>query len=81
MKKRGIENDHREEMYNTIKNMTLKDLKAFFDENIKGENYNVVVVGNKKDVDMKALSKLGVVKEMDIDYLFNYENTKKDIKL
>ncbi len=81
LKKRGIDYDNREEMYNTIKNMTLADLKTFFNENIKGENYNVLVIGNKKDVDMKALSKLGVVKEMDIDYLFNYEKKNENIKL
>ncbi len=81
LKKRGIDYDNREEMYNTIKNMTLEDLKSFFNENIKGENYNVLVIGNKKDVDMKALSKLGVVKEMDIDYLFNYEKKNEDVKL
>ncbi len=81
LKKRGIDNDNREEMYNTIKDMTLEDLKSFFNENIKGETYNVLVVGNKKDVNMDALSKLGVVKEMDIDYLFNYEKKNEDIKL
>ncbi|MBQ0733214.1 M16 family metallopeptidase [Aquimarina celericrescens] len=81
LKKRGIDYDNREEMYNTIKDMTLADLKTFFDQNIKGENYNVLVIGNKKDVDMKALSKLGVVREMDIDYLFNYEKKNEDVKL
>jgi len=81
LKKRGITNDNREEIYNTIKNMELSDLRAFFNDNIKGENYNVLVIGNKKDVDMKALKKLGEVKEMDIDYLFNYEKNKDDIKM
>ncbi len=81
LKKRGLDYDNREEMYNTIKGMTLEDLKTFFDQNIKGETYNVLVIGNKKDVDMKALSKLGVVKEMDIDYLFNYEKKNENIKL
>ena len=47
-------------------------LKTFFNNNIKGENYNVMVIGNKKDMDFDALSKLGTIKEMDIDYLFNY---------
>ncbi len=42
LKKRGITNDNREEMYNTIKNMTMLDLKKFFDENIKGGNYNEI---------------------------------------
>ena len=77
LKKRGIENDNREEMYNTIKDMTIEDLRNFFNSNIKGENYNVMVIGNKKDIDFKALKELGKVQEMDVDYLFNYEKTEK----
>lgn len=77
LQKLGIDKDHREEMYKAIEKMTLADLKAFFDENIKGEQYNVMVIGNKKDVDMNALSKLGKIQEMDIDYLFNYEKAKE----
>ncbi|MGB3605541.1 M16 family metallopeptidase [Psychroserpens sp.] len=80
LKKLGIDNDNREDIYNTVKNMTMEDLRNFFNENIKGENYNVMVIGNKKDVDLKALSKLGNVQEMDIDYLFNYEQPE-DIKM
>lgn len=73
LKKLGIENDNREAMYNAIKNMKMEDLRDFFNKNIKGENYNVMVIGNKKDIDFKALKKLGEVQEMDVDYLFNYE--------
>ncbi len=81
LNKRGIDYDNREEMYNTIKNMTLADLNTFFEQNIKGETYNVLVIGNKKDVNMKALSKLGVIKEIDVDYLFNYEKKNENLKL
>ncbi len=77
LKKRGIDNDHREAMYNTIKNMKMEDLKAFFDKNVKGESYNVMVIGNKKDLNVESLKKLGKIKELDIDYLFNYVNEKK----
>ncbi|TYA71899.1 M16 family metallopeptidase [Seonamhaeicola marinus] len=76
LKKRGITEDNRKEMYNTIKDMSLADLKMFFNENIKGQSYNVLVIGNKKDVNFKELSKLGEVKELDVDYLFNYEKPK-----
>ncbi|MCH3885255.1 M16 family metallopeptidase [Tenacibaculum aquimarinum] len=79
LKKRGIENDHREAMYNTIKDMTIEDLKAFFDKNVKGESYNVMVVGNKKDLNVKSLQKLGKIKELEVDELFNYVD-KKEIK-
>ncbi|WP_299781036.1 pitrilysin family protein [uncultured Formosa sp.] len=81
LKKLGIENDNREAMYNTIKNMEISDLRDFFNENIKGENYNIMVVGNKKDIDFKALKKLGEIKEMDVDYLFNYDNIDDKVKL
>ena len=80
LKKLGIENDNREEMYNTIKNMSLTNLKTFFNENIKDEKYDIMVIANKKDINMNALSKLGKVQEMDIDYLFNYEAQSKKVE-
>ncbi len=75
LKDRGIENDNREEIYNQVQKMTMKDLAAFFADNIKGSNYTTLVIGNKKDMNMKALEKLGKVEEFDVDYLFNYKNT------
>jgi zinc protease len=79
LQKLGINKDNREEIYNTIKGMTMEDLKAFFNKNIKGESYNVMVIGNKKDLNIKSLKKLGKIKELDIDYLFNYVN-KMEVK-
>lgn len=76
--KKGIDYDNREEMYNEIKDMTMEDLSNFFKNNIKGQDYSVSVIGNKNDLDLKALEKLGKVHVMDIDYLFNYTNT--DVK-
>lgn len=80
LQKLGINEDNREAMYNAIKDMTMEDLREFFNKNIKGENYNVMVIGNKKDINFKALEKLGKVQEMDVDYLFNYEKPK-EVKL
>ena len=57
----------------------MKDLKAFFDKNVKGESYNVMVIGNKKDLNVESLQKLGKIKELEIDYLFNYID-KKPVK-
>lgn len=72
-KKRGIDNDYRQEMYNTIKNMTLTDLKKFFDKNIEGGDYTILLIGNKKDIDFENLKKLGAIKELSPEFLFNYE--------
>lgn len=76
LKKRGLDYDNREEMYNEIEQMTMSDLSDFFTNSIKGQNYSVSVIGNKNEIDMQALKKLGQVHEMDIDYLFNYEETE-----
>lgn len=76
LKRRGLDYDNREEMYNEIQKLTLDDVEDFFKNNIKGQDYSVSVIGNKKDLDMKALEKLGKVHELDIDYLFNYQPTE-----
>lgn len=73
LKDRGMTQDNREQMYNAIEKMDIEDLRAFFDANIKGGAYDLMVIGNKKDVDVKSLEKFGNVKELDVDYLFNYE--------
>ncbi len=72
LKDLGITKDNREEVYKAIEAMTISDFAQFFDKMIKGSEYSVVVIGNKDELDMESLSKLGEVKEMDIDYLFNY---------
>jgi len=74
--KRGIDYDNREGMYNEIQNMTMEDVSNFFDSNVKGQDFSISVIGNKKDLDLKALKKLGKVHEMDIDYLFNYKEVE-----
>ena len=76
LKNRGIDHDNREEIYKEVEKMTMNDLKAFFDENIKGGKYTTLVIGKKNDLDMKSLKKLGKVQELEIDYLFNYTDTE-----
>jgi predicted Zn-dependent peptidase len=76
LKNRGIDHDNREEIYKEVEKMTMNDLKDFFNENIKGGKYTALVIGNKKDLDMKTLKKLGKVQELEIDYLFNYKDTE-----
>lgn len=72
LKRRGIDYDIRKDMYESIQNMTLQDLSTFFDQNVKQGEYTALVIGKKSDLDLNALKKMGDVKEMDIDYLFNY---------
>ncbi|MDU8887113.1 insulinase family protein [Yeosuana sp. MJ-SS3] len=80
LQKRGLDYDIRRDLYKNLKDMSLEDMEAFFNDRIKGESYNIMVIGNKKDLDFNALSKLGEIQELDVDYLFNYEKPE-DVKL
>ena len=73
LKKRDIDYDIRKDIYEEVQNITMKDLAAFFVENIKEKQYTSLVIGNKKDMQMKELLKLGEFKELDVNYLFNYQ--------
>lgn len=72
LEKAGIDHDIREDIYKTIRDMTLEDLEKFFNENIKGRNYTYCVIGKKSEMDMGALEKLGTIKELTLEQLFGY---------
>lgn len=71
-RKRGLDYDVRKEMYAQIKDMKMSDLKDFFNAYIKGTKYNISLMGKKENLDWNAVEKLGKVKELTVDELFNY---------
>ena len=71
-KNRGLDYDLNKEVYQAIKTMDVAALKNFFDQNIKGKNYTFLVLGNRNDVDLNALKKLGPVKELKLEEIFGY---------
>ncbi|MEX0289294.1 MAG: M16 family metallopeptidase [Flavobacteriaceae bacterium] len=73
LKDRGLTEDNRDEIYAAVKNLTMEDLRDFFTNDIKGSNFDLMVIGNKNDVDIEAMKRFGKVQELDLDYLFNYE--------
>jgi predicted Zn-dependent peptidase len=70
--KRGIDYDLNKNVYDEMQTTDMETFRKFFDENIKGKKYSFLVQGNKAALDMKTLSKLGVVKELTLEELFNY---------
>ncbi len=71
-KKRGIDYDIRKDVYENVKNYSLNDVNKFFEEHIKNKNYDILIVGNKSDIDFNLLSKYGNVKELTLEEVFNY---------
>jgi predicted Zn-dependent peptidase len=71
-KKRGLDYDIRKDIYSQIQTLQLSDLRNFFNKEVKGKKYNVALIGKKENLDWNAVQKLGTVKELSIDELFNY---------
>ncbi|MFT6814500.1 MAG: zinc protease [Sphingobacteriales bacterium] len=71
-KKIGFDYDYRKDVYDAIEKMTMADLKVFFDANIAGSTYSKLVIGKKKDMNMKVLKDMGAMQELTLDEIFNY---------
>ncbi len=71
-KRRGIEHDIRKDIYKAVQNYSLDDVSKFFDSNIKGKNYDILVVGKKDRIDFKLLSQYGEIVEYTTEEVFGY---------
>ena len=66
----GLKADPRIQLYEDVQQATLQDVIDFQQKHIKGRTYYIAILGDKKDLDMAALKKLGKVVELtqkDID--------------
>lgn len=70
--KRGIDYDIRENVYNEVKNMDLEKLLEFHKSYIKDKPHNILLIGNKDNIDFKNLSKYGTIKEVSLETLFGF---------
>jgi len=72
-KERGIDYDIRKDVYEYAQNVTMEQFRDdFFNRYIRGLNYNFMILGNKKSLDMKSLSKIGEIHELSLEEVFNY---------
>ena len=72
LKKLGLNYDNKLEIYNEIQSITLEQLHTFFNTYIKNSKFDMMVLGNKKDIDFTTLEQFGEVKELTPEFLFNY---------
>ncbi|GFR80724.1 peptidase M16 [Elysia marginata] len=73
MKDMGIDYDIREQVYKKVQEMTFDDLKQFYQNEIANKKYTILIIGDKKDINMSAIKDYGNVKTLDAHYLFNFE--------
>ena len=69
---RGIDYDLNERIYNAIPNITLQDIAKFEKDQMANKAYRYIILGNEKELDMKAIEKIGTVKRLTTEEIFGY---------
>ena len=68
----GLNIDTRAQLYDEIQKMTLQDVVDFQQKWVKDRTYYYAILGDKKELDMNALKKLGTVVELKTEDIFGY---------
>lgn len=69
----GINFDIRQNIYQTVQNITLSEFETtFFNKHIKNLKYNFLILGNKNALNTATLHKIGKTQEMTLEEVFNY---------
>ena len=67
----GIQEDPRKHRYGKIKALDMENLRHFYNSEIKPKSILISVVGDSERIDLEELSKVGPVKQIKPDQLFN----------
>ncbi len=69
---RGIDYDINERIYNALPNITLKDIVKFEQEQMANKPYRYIILGDEKELDMKALEQMGPIRRVSTEEIFGY---------
>jgi predicted Zn-dependent peptidase len=70
--KMGIDHDLSKDVFNQVPGIQFSDLKKFQEEKLKNKNYTILVLGKKKELDIKTLEKYGKVQYLKLEDVFGY---------
>ena len=68
----GLTEDTRKQLYEAVLNMTLDDVKAYQQENVKDRKAITAILGRESDLDMKSLEKWGKIVRLTQEDIFGY---------
>ncbi len=75
--RRGLDKDVNQIIYPLIQQSDLAGLERFFNSHINGKHFTYLAIGKEGSLDLKALEKLGPVKQLTIKDLFGYDGTEQ----
>jgi predicted Zn-dependent peptidase len=68
----GHKTDIRKNIFDKVSKMTFEDINKFQQTYIKGKPFSTLVLGDKSQLDIKALEKYGSVKTLSLQEVFGY---------
>jgi predicted Zn-dependent peptidase len=72
MKKLGLDYDLNEKIYRDVQHLTLQDIIRFSKQTISNKPYRYIILGDEKELDMKALEKIGPIHRLTTEQVFGY---------
>lgn len=68
----GLNKSVREIVYQNAQKLTLQDVVNFANTHISNKPYRYLILGDEKELDMKALEKIGPITKLSLEDIFNY---------
>ena len=72
MKNLGLDFDLNQKIYGDLPKVTLQDMVSFEQANMANKPLRYIILGDEKELDMKALEKIGPVRRLTTEEVFGY---------
>lgn len=72
LRKLNIYHDFRKDIYEQIQSLKFEDIKHFYHTEIKPVQFNTAIIGKKENLDMEAVNKMGIFKEVSLKDIFGH---------
>jgi len=70
--KKGLDVDIREQIYDEVKAMNYNNLLEFHKKYVGNKSHNILLIGNRNNIDFKNLKQYGKIQELSLETLFGY---------
>ena len=71
-KRLGIDYDLYEKVYNALPSVRLQDIVDYEKSQMANKAYRYLILGDEKELDMEALSKIGPIRRLTTEEIFGY---------
>lgn len=71
-KRLGYDYDMRQDIFNNIDSYSMENIVSFHNDHMSGNDYTILVLGSKDELDIEALKEYGPVKFLSLEEVFGY---------